>query len=75
MSDQNINKVLKKCCKEMIEFSSKMAGVGFTIGEEDEIQGLISVGPNTEYVYFSDGYSKYPSLILKYCPFCGKLIN
>ena len=56
----------------MKNFSMKMRGIRFIVGEEDEISGMVSVDPSLGFIYFSDGFTKYPALMLHYCPYCGK---
>lgn len=60
------------CCEELKEFLNTLKGVSFSVGE-GETSGSIELSHSNDLwsVYFNDGWSSYPSLDLKFCPYCG----
>jgi hypothetical protein len=57
-----------RCCGEMSKFMEEMERASLPVGT-GEISGNISIYPT--YISFDDGWNFYPTLRLRYCPFCG----
>lgn len=62
----------EKCCEELKDFISILKGVCFDVGE-GEVSGSIELMEFNQIwsVTFNDGWSSYPELEIRFCPYCG----